>query len=106
MKTLPIGRRSKFAGSSRNASRWIAHQTSRPSVSMFTLQTPSLAAGRYWSSSTPLVHFILPPALLMRSTHSFGTLLEPCMTMGKFLGRTFWISARRSRRSPWVPANL
>ena len=26
---------------------------------------------------------ILPPALLMRSTHSLGTLLEPCMTMRK-----------------------
>ncbi len=48
----------------------LAHHTSRPSVSMFTLVTPSLAAGRYWSSCTPLASPSLPPALLMRSTHS------------------------------------
>ena len=38
---------------------------------------------------TPLVLFILPPALLMRSTHSFGTLLDPCITRGKFFGKAF-----------------
>ena len=56
---------------------------------MFTLQTPILAAGRYWFSSTPLVLFILPPAALMRSTQSFGTLLEPCITIGKSFGKAF-----------------
>ena len=30
-----------------------------------------------------------PPALLIRSTHSLGTLLEPCITRGKLGGATF-----------------
>ena len=73
---------------------------------MFTLHTPILAAGRYWSSFTPLVPFILPPAALMRSTHSLGTLLDPCMTIGKFLGNAFSSFSKTSKCNPCLPANL
>jgi len=49
---------------------------------MFTLVTPSLAAGRYSLGSTPIEPAILPPRHLMRSTSSLGTLELPCMTSG------------------------
>ena len=48
---------------------------------------------------------MLPPALLMRSTHSFGTLLDPCITSGK-PGSNFWIAWMRSKCSPCLPLNL
>ena len=54
---------------------------------------------------TPLVAGSLPPASLMRSTHSLGTLLEPCMTSGK-PGSSFWIASMRSKCSPCLPLNL
>ena len=81
--TLPGGRKSNSEGLSRKNSRCTRVQTSRPSVSMLTLVTPSLAAGRYSSSFTPRAEgSSLPPAALMRSTSDTGTEEEPCMTMG------------------------
>src|SRR2546429_4148859 len=50
---------------------------------MFTFVTPSFAAGRYSSSFTPRAEgSSFPPAALIRSTSDFGTLDEPCITIG------------------------
>jgi hypothetical protein len=50
-------------------------QTNLPSVSMLILVTPSRAAGKYSSSSTPrALGSNFPPAALMRRTSSSGTL--------------------------------
>ena len=67
--------------------RWTRVQTRRPSVSMFTFVTPSLAAGRYSSSFTPRGCGRVERTarrdddardLVVRHA---GTL--PCMTMGR-----------------------
>ena len=74
-------------------------------MSMLTFATPSFAAGRYSFGSTPTASAILPPAALIRSTSSFGTEDEPCMTSGKPGSRT-WIFLRTSKWSDWRPLNL
>lgn len=46
-----------------------------------------------------------PPAALMRSTSSIGTLELPCMTMG-VPGIRFWISSITLKCNPCLPLNL
>ena len=105
MKILPGGRKSKSPGLSRKNSRWTRVQTSRPSVSMLTLVTPRVAAGRYSLTSTPMEPAILPPAALMRATSSCGTDEDPCMTSGK-PGRRALIFSRTSKWRDCLPLNL